>query len=206
MTLDQLKQQLTHKKALLEITNGDCKRLESQLATALQEQQVLEQVNAFLASQIQVKVGETKHQLESLVNQGLDYIFGTGIRLQIDSAFKNNKTQFSLNITKDGLNEGRMDSFGGGVLAVIAVLLRVCAIIITKTERFIFFDESTNFVSAQYQPLLGNFLKQICNQLGFTIVLISHQETINKSADITYEATGDPKDGITFTRISNDAI
>lgn len=206
MTLETLKTKLHKHRALAEVLTSDCTRLEQHLKAQQQEQLILEQVNTFLASQIQTKVGETKHQLESLVNQGLEYIFGTGIRLQIDSAFKNNKTQFSLNIIKEGLNDGRADSFGGGVLAVIAVLLRVSAIIITKTERFIFFDESTNFVSAQYQPLLGNFLKQICSQLGFTIVLISHQETINKSADQAYIADGDPATGITFTKVQNDAV
>lgn len=198
--LAKVQQQLAKHEALLELNTKEVERLKQEVTRASQETVILEQVNKFLASQIQQKVGETKHQLESLVNQGLEYVFGTGIRIVIESSFKNNKTQFTLNIKKDGINEGRMDSFGGGVLAVIAVLLRVSAIIITKTERFIFFDESTNFVSAQYQPALGNFLKQICSQLGFTIILISHQETINKSADHTYIADGDPRDGITFTK------
>lgn len=198
--LAKVQQQLAKHEALLELNTKEVERLKQEVTRASQETIILEQVNKFLASQIQQKVGETKHQLESLVNQGLEYVFGTGIRIVIESSFKNNKTQFTLNIKKDGINEGRMDSFGGGVLAVIAVLLRVSAIIITKTERFIFFDESTNFVSAQYQPALGNFLKQICSQLGFTIILISHQETINKSADHTYIADGDPRDGITFTK------
>lgn len=200
--LARIQQQLAKHEALLELTAKEVAKLKQDIAHTTQEVAILEQVNKFLASQIQQKVGETKHQLESLVNQGLEYVFGTGIRIVIESSFKNNKTQFTLNIKKDGVNEGRMDSFGGGVLAVIAVLLRVSAIIITKTERFIFFDESTNFVSAQYQPALGNFLKQICSQLDFTIVLISHQETINKSADHTYLADGDPREGITFRKIT----
>lgn len=204
MQLEALKNKLHRSEALVEVLESDCQKLENELQAQEQEALILEQVNVFLASQIKEKVGETKHQLESLVNQGLKYVFGDGLRIQIESAFKNNKTVFTLNITKEGVNEGRADSFGGGVLAVIAVLLRVSAIIITKTERFIFFDESTNFVSAQYQPALGNFLKHICSQLGFTIILISHQETINKSADITYMVEGDPTQaqGIHFKKVA----
>lgn len=202
MTLEALKNKLHRSEALVEVLESDCQKLEQELTAQQQEALILEQVNVFLASQIKEKVGETKHQLESLVNQGLKYVFGDHLKIQIESAFKNNKTVFTLNIIKEGLNEGRADSFGGGVLAVIAVLLRVSAIIITKTERFIFFDESTNFVSAQYQPALGNFLKHICAQLGFTIILISHQETINKSADITYMVEGDPAQGISFKKVA----
>lgn len=198
--IERLSNKLNKQEALFEVLTKDCQQLQKEYDNAVLEAQILEQVNVFLASQIKEKVGETKYKLESLVNQGLSYIFGNDLRIAIESAFKNNKTVFSLNIIKDGLSEGRASSFGGGVLAVVAILLRVSAIIITNKERFIFLDESSNFVSAQYQPALGNFLKQICGQLGFTIVLISHQETINQSADISYTAQGDPVDGIKFVR------
>ena len=200
MSLEALQRKLYQREAMLKVLESDCNNLEAKLKQDELEAQILEQVNVFLASQIKEKVGETKYKLESLVNQGLSYVFGNDLRIAIESAFKNNKTVFSLNIIKDGLSEGRASSFGGGVLAVVAILLRVSAIIITNSERFIFLDESSNFVSAQYQPALGNFLKQICGQLGFTIVLISHQETINQSADISYTAQGDPVDGIKFVR------
>lgn len=198
--IEILTNKLNKQEALYEVLIKDCQQLQKEYDNAVLEAQILEQVNVFLASQIKEKVGETKYKLESLVNQGLSYVFGNDLRIAIESAFKNNKTVFSLNIIKDGLSEGRASSFGGGVLAVVAILLRVSAIIITNSERFIFLDESSNFVSAQYQPALGNFLKQICGQLGFTIVLISHQETINQSADISYTAQGDPVDGIKFVR------
>lgn len=198
--IERLTNKLNKQEALYGVLIKDCQQLQKEYDNAVLEAQILEQVNVFLASQIKEKVGETKYKLESLVNQGLSYVFGNDLRIAIESAFKNNKTVFSLNIIKDGLSEGRASSFGGGVLAVVAILLRVSAIIITNSERFIFLDESSNFVSAQYQPALGNFLKQICGQLGFTIVLISHQETINQSADISYTAQGDPVDGIKFVR------
>lgn len=200
MNLDSLRQQLTRNEALLELQQKELQRLETQADHLFSEFIILSQVNIFLASQIHQKASETKYQLESLVNQGLAYIFGDHVRIQIESTFKNNKTIFSLNIIKNGVNEGRADSFGGGLLSVIAVLLRVSAIVVTGAQRFIFLDESTNFVSAQYQPALGNFLKQICNQLDFVIVLISHQETITQSADQVYIVNGDPAQGITFTR------
>lgn len=198
--LETLRQKLNKKEALLEVLENDTEKLKQELAQSNTETHILEQVNVFLASQIQEKVGETKYKLESLVNQGLDYVFDSGVKIQIESAFKNNKTVFTLNIVKDGLNDGRANSFGGGVLAVVAVLLRVSAILITGTQRFIFLDESTNFVSAQYQPKLSHFLKQVCKQLDFTIILISHQEAINKAADIVYMVGGTPAEGITFNK------
>lgn len=194
--LETLQQKLYKQEAMLEVLDKDCKALEARIAQDNAEVYILEQVNVFLASQIQEKVGETKYKLESLVNQGLEYIFGNGTKIVIESAFKNNKTIFSLNIVKDGLNEGRASSFGGGVLAVVAVLLRVSVILISKVERFIFLDESLNFVSIHYQEKLSHFLKQVCKSLDFDIVLISHQETLNKHADIVYRAEGNPADGI----------
>ena len=173
--------------------------LESELQQKQQDTEILEIVNRFLSDQIAEKITETKYKLQSLVNQGLEYVFPhSNITIEIESTFKFNKTQFSLIINKDKVNSGRLDAFGGGVLSVIALLLRISAIIITSSERLVFLDESLAFLSKQYQALISKFLKQISRQLGFTIILIAHQEDLSIYADTIIEAQGDPKTGITF--------
>lgn len=202
---DKELQGLCHElKALCKVQHQDIIALESQIKETSSEIDILDSCNKFLSEQIKDKVSDAKYQLESLVNQGLKFIFGENLRIDIQPTFKNNKTQFSLNIIKDGINEGQSDAFGGGVLSVISLLLRVSAIIIDKTERLLVLDETTAFVSKQYQPLVSQFLQKICEQLNFTIILIAHQQDVATYADNIYQAIGDAKNGTTFKKISFD--
>lgn len=202
MTVAELENKVSELKALLSVQAKDIDLLQKDTNSSNLELKVLEQVNVFLASQIQEKVSSVKNQLESLVNQGLNYVFGDDIRLEIKSDFKNNKTVFSLNILKEGLNEGQADAFGGGVLSIISLLLRISSIIITNTERFIVLDESLAFLSKQYQSAISLFLQKIAQQLNFTIVLVAHQQDLAQHADNIYQVQGSPRLGITFNKIS----
>lgn len=202
MTVAELNSRVSELKALLSVQSKDIQSLQKKTENLKLELSILEQVNTFLASQIQEKVVSVKHQLESLVNQGLKYVFSEDIRLEIKSDFKNNKTVFSLNILKEGLNEGQADAFGGGVLSIIALLLRISSIIITNTERFIVLDESLAFLSKQYQASISQFLQKVCEQLDFTIILVAHQQDLAQHADNIYQVQGNPRTGISFKKIS----
>lgn len=203
---NRLEKALHKQEALFEVQKSETESIKSELDKHKAEQEILEQVNLFLSNQIKDKVSSVKYQIESLVNQGLKYIFSapdtSTIQIEIKSEFKNNKTIFSLNIKKDGVNEGQADAFGGGVLSVISLLLRVSSICIDNTERLLILDETTAFVSKQYQPLVSQFLQKLCDQLGFTIVLIAHQQDMATYADNIYQATGNPENGISFRKIS----
>lgn len=201
--LNHYQTQLTQHRARVEILTQELDSLRKRKQSTEESLAILEQVNLFLASAVKDKINSTKHQLESLVNHGLQYIFNEDIRIEIASDFKNNKTIFSLRVLKGNLNTGRTEDFGGGVLAVIAFLLKVSATLITKTERLLVFDESLTFVSAEYQEALSQFIHQICQQLDFTIILIAHQPLLAKHADTIYQVQGTPHEGIHFKRIES---
>lgn len=176
----------------------------SKISELEKELEILETVNLFLSEQIKYKMTDTKYKLESLVNQGLSYIFGEHIRIVIDSSYKNNKTVFSLRIHKENINSGLADSFGGGVLAVVASLLKISAVLISGKEKLLVFDESLAFVSEEYQGRMSVFLNRICEQMGFTIILIAHQPKLTEYAHKIYRAVGEPEIGISFKEIKSE--
>ena len=161
----------------------------STLAHLDKEQHLLEKVNEFFTTQISTKIDDVKNKLESLVNQGLSFIFSDyDIKISIVANHKNNKTQFSLDIIQ-GKTIGRQDMYGGGVLAIIALLLKLSCIVITGTARFVIFDESLAFVSIEYQERVSLFLKELARELGFEIILIAHQPRLSTHANTIYEVT-----------------
>ena len=133
--------------------------------------------------QSNLKIGE----IENIVNEGLLAVFSEDIQIKITSAIKRDKTEYHIDIIQNGVH-GTQESFGGGVLAVISLCLRVVMIIYCKRDRILFLDESLGFVSEVYQPSLSNFISQLCKRLGFNITLISHQPRMTAYADRIYEA------------------
>lgn len=90
---------------------------------------------------------------------------------------------------KQGDVVGGVNSFGGGVLSLISLIMLVSTIVLKKKKRFIVLDESLNAVSVEYQEGLSNFMKQLCDDFDFNIVLISHQKALNTEATRTYEVS-----------------
>lgn len=204
--LEQLADRVRVAEVELKQFRATIDRLTSEIKELQSESDLLEEVNKFFATQIDEKISNTKYQIEALVNQGLQYIFGESIKIRIDSAFKNNKTMFSLKIVKDNVNEGVAESFGGGVLAVVACLLKISSILITKKERLLVMDESLTYVSIEFQEKLSQFLSKICEQMNFEIILITHQPKMASYANNIYKVQGTPLKGVTFNKITQEDI
>lgn len=153
-----------------------------------------------VGEQSDIKIGE----IENIVNEGLKVVFSDNIEIKIISKTSRDKTTYEIDITQNGVH-GTQESFGGGVLAVISLCLRVVVIIYCKRDRILFLDESLGFVSEVYQPSLSNFISQLCKRLGFNITLISHQPKMTAYADRIYEAYKG-KDGTEFRLTTSEKL
>ena len=79
------------------------------------------------------------------------------------------------------------DGIGGGVMVVVGFLLQVYFIVYFDLEKVMFCDESFSQLSDIYLPNLLEFIKSLCEQKGFRIVLISHDPRITANADFVYQ-------------------
>lgn len=204
MTSKDLRQLLNMQEAEYKFLSDKISKLEVDLGRYRETRDVLEEVNKVLSQVISSKIMSVKSKIESLTNQGLSYIFGSSLRIVIHTDFKNNKTLFSLRVQKDNVNEGLVENFGGGVLSVVAFLLKVITVLIAGNQRFMILDESLSMLSEEYQEPMSRFIKQICKDLKFTIVVIAHQPKLSTHADYVYEAKGDAETGVTFVREKTD--
>lgn len=78
------------------------------------------------------------------------------------------------------------DSIGGGVVAVVGVILQVFYLGYLNQAPILFMDESLSQVSSEYIPNLMSFIKELANQKGFIFVLVSHDTRIVNYADRKY--------------------
>lgn len=87
-------------------------------------------------------------------------------------------------LLKDGDIEAPLkDSFGGSILEVISLMLRICVIKRLEKRCFICFDEFFTGISSKYRGNLSSLLSVICEKSEFDIFMITHEEGFTEVAD-----------------------
>jgi len=82
-----------------------------------------------------------------------------------------------------------LDNFGGGIVNIESFLLRIITLFQTKLAPFLFLDESFSHLSSEYVENCSLLLSTLCEKLGLTVFLITHQELMLTHANKVYKAT-----------------
>jgi len=90
------------------------------------------------------------------------------------------------------------DAHGGGIVNVVAFVLRVVVLVLTRPQlqRVIIADESFRNVSREYLPRVAEFLRSLHDVTGVQVVMVTHQPEMIEAADKVYRVTKD-EDGVT---------
>lgn len=157
--------------------------------TALSRQELnLRQASALCDVIIEKMNQSSVEEIESLISEGLQFIFRKDYRFKMNPTIKRGAITYRFSLEVDGKEEENlMDAQGGGIISVISVLLRIVTILISKgMRRFLVLDESLGMLSEEYIGNASKFIKQLGHQLGFTIVLVTHQQLFKQHADVVY--------------------
>lgn len=142
------------------------------------------------------QVGEERQQhaqaqVEGLVTQGLQAIFGESLSFHLVQSVRGGQAQVDF-MLRSRLGDKKvetpvMDARGGGMAAVVGFLLRLVVLLLTPGARCVLFlDESFAHVSAEYRPALGQFLREVCDRAGVQIVMVTHDPEYAEQADTVY--------------------
>jgi DNA repair ATPase RecN len=141
-------------------------------------------------------------KIETFVNRALSLIFpDINLSFQIEQSVKRGNNVYSFVIMKDKI-QGSIHSFGGGVLAVIAVVLKVLFNIVTKRFPLLVFDETLSFLAVNYIPAMSEFLKTLSQEFDTPILLVTHQKEFAIAADNCYEVSLDSQGNTILNQIS----
>ena len=180
---------ISHHKASTNHLSNLIEIRELKYKTMTDTKKELDTVIQFFEKVIDMNTKSTRTFIESLVNDGIEYVIGdNSVSISIESSIKNNKVQYTINII-DNKNkiEGGIESFGGGILAIISFIFRIVIMHISKMFPLIVIDENLTFVSHHYQERLSQFIKHISSQFNINVLMISHSPKLNTYADKIYE-------------------
>ena len=133
-------------------------------------------------------------RIESIVTGGLQLVFeDPTLGFSVEKTELTRGNSYKLMPYKGEVRGAAMDTFGGGVVNVIAFLLRMIMIKRFKLGKFLVLDETFNNVSAEYQPMVSSLLKKLSHEHGYTIFAVTHQPILAAAADNVYKLV--PREG-----------
>jgi DNA repair exonuclease SbcCD ATPase subunit len=152
-----------------------------------------------IAAEVLKRIGEQKKQatiemFERVVTFALREVFGFTYQFSIEVSSQGRvATKFKL---MDGeVERDIMTSFGGGVIDVVAFVLKALMLASTRPRRakVMYMDETFKHVSPEYVPNVAKLLQSLTQQLEMQFVLVSHKAEFLEVADNAYllEKTND---------------
>lgn len=172
----RVQQAKTNYETLIKNHESDVARLNElgeQITKIREEQAILETSKTVMDEAKKILTKTSLEYCERLSTVAVKTIFN----LPVEVKYSSTDGKFYL-MFDDGMVSDIAVDEGGGIKTVISFVFSLYLVIKANSRRVMFFDEAWTQVSAEYFPAFIAFVKQICVELGFEILLVTHDERI----------------------------
>ncbi len=149
-----------------------------------------EEAVAFLNSFADERQTKVQKRIEALVTHGVQTIFGDEMTFHVNSEQRANRTEVNFSLRsqmgEQVVETPILDARGGGVAAVIGFLLRLIVKLLREERPLLVLDETFAQLSAEYEPRLAEFLRELVDRTGVQIIMVTHSTAFTDSADVVY--------------------
>ena len=174
------------KRQLLEENRQNYK---DELKQLRHDKKVLKRVEELYKYLLDRYVNQYAESISGIVTEGLSSIFhDQDLEFGIEVSQKHGKVWVEFLTTKGAKTASALDSFGGGIVAVESLLLRILILLKTGLARYLILDESLASLSSEYVENCGNFVRKMCSELDVDLLLVTHNQDFVEYADTAYKA------------------
>jgi hypothetical protein len=171
-----------------EITLADVKQQHTDKVLQLEFTEKAIEVTKILIGELSEK---SIRKLQELLTYGMRTIFDDrDYSIEIDIADRGDMKTAELFLVekKDGeIRKCKLrDSVGGGVQTVVSFILRVYFMLVLGLRRFVILDESLSQLSDVYVEGLFKFIRQCTDDLGFSVLWVTHDVRFTSYATSIY--------------------
>lgn len=172
----RVQQAKTNYETLIKNHESDVARLNElgeQITKIREEQAILETSKTVMDEAKKILTKTSLEYCERLATVAVKTIFNFSAEVKYSSTDGKFYLMFD-----DGMVSDIAGDEGGGIKTVLSFVFSLYLVIKANSRRVMFFDEAWTQVSAEYFPAFIAFVKQICVELGFEILLVTHDERI----------------------------
>ncbi|WP_082407096.1 ATPase [Bacillus sp. JCM 19041] len=183
---------LDEKKRLL---SDRLRKAEAELVEFEETMDTYEKARILLQQSAEYARKQAKQQMETLVTNALQYVFGPLISFEIELEEHGSRAVAEMFVVSDyegvKVKTKPQDSRGGGVVDIVTLALRVALMETTQPRQAgpLLLDEPGKHVSGEYTHYLYEFLKSLATMFGRQIVMITHNQHLTESGDKAFTVT-----------------
>lgn len=190
--LAKRKQMLTKRQVERDFYDENLKEVKSKILSLNLERDLLDKVRILFQLTADHARNQAKLQLETLVTNTLQYIFGPQFKFEIQLTEHGGNPVAEFYVTTEWEGESvsnkPQDARGGGIVDIVSIALRIAYMesMQPKVEGPIILDEPGKHVSDDYIVQMVEFLRSISTTFDRQIILVSHNTHLIESADAAY--------------------
>lgn len=133
---------------------------------------------------------QTQRNLEvhisNLVTTALASVIPDSPEFETEIEIARKGTECRFYFAEHGERSKPMDAAGGGPLDIASFALRISYWSLNKNRATFVLDEPFKYVSPGLQGKVSDMLKMLSDKLGIQIIMVSHADEVNYSADKTF--------------------
>ena len=159
--------------------------LESQLQTRDKEMSGILEARQFYKKAVDIVYERSVLELKDILNTALTYAF-TDRNFDMDIVISDKRGKsLTFVIKENGHPVNLKTGMGMGVKCVISAVLQMYYLQ-CQNSKILLLDEAYSNISKSYVPNFFDFLRQMCEKLDFTIIIITHDERFLDMGNKTY--------------------
>lgn len=138
--------------------------------------------------------------IEAVVTEGFKAIFwDQELTFEAEISHAYNKVAIDFYVRQEdqkmSIRAHPLEAFGGGCASIASLILRVLAMRRLNKWPLLVLDETLLAVSTEYVDLTSQFLRELAQKTGISILLVTHKPEFLEHANISYQATPALEDG-----------
>ena len=139
-------------------------------------------------------------KFSGIVSRALATVFDEPMKFVIEFVERRNVSECDLWIEQNGERYDILRSTGGGVADVCSVCLQMAFVLLSDVDRVLIVDEIARHVDSEAQDRFAAVLSELCKELGFTILTVTHAPAFQEVADRVFHVS--KKDGKSTVRVA----
>ena len=184
------------------------KSLCSEISDLKTEEAILEETSETLKKIFEKLNKKSIEGVENLVSYALNSIWDDRVyQFKIISKERGASSTNKFVLIKNGIEVDIMDGSGGGLVDIVALILRLIYTLKAKPtlKPVLFLDEPFQHASVDYHEKIGALLTELIDKLGLTIVMVTHTPIIENYATKIYTLVETSEDSVVSKEIANGA-
>ena len=135
-------------------------------------------------------------KLSGIVTKAISTVFEEPIEFVVQFVERRGVSECDLSLKIGEDYYDILNEQGGGVADVCSMCLQMAFIMMSQVNRVLIIDEPARHMDVVAQERFIAVLKQLCHELKFTIIMVTHSQAFSDNADKVFTVT--KKGGISY--------